>query len=145
MSFNSFAQEKETIKTSADTTIKKYNFPSNYSNTLFTSVQIESEFNGGSKGWQNFLVKNLDVSGVRDKFKRKEIPKEGLKLTTEVTFTVCSDGSVCDFQVDSNAHPFAKEEVLRVMKLSPNWLPGIQDGIKVKSRKKQRITFMIIR
>jgi protein TonB len=35
------------------------------------------------------------------------------------------------------------EEAIRVIKKGPRWKPGIQNGIQVKSTKKQKITFVI--
>jgi protein TonB len=112
-------------------------------NKLYYSVQIESEFDGGMYAWRNFLLKNLNPEAVSDKIKTKDIPKNGLKFTAELEFTVCKDGSLCDFKVINETHPAAKEEALRVIRLSPNWKPGVQNGVFVKSKKRQKITFVV--
>ncbi len=128
------AQQKDTTKT--------FNLPQGDYDRLFTSVQIESTFVGD---WSKFLQTNLNADYVRDRIPKKAVPKNGLKITTEVHFTVCTDGSLCDFQIANDVPPAAAEEVLRVMKLSPKWKPGNQNGIDVKSRKLQKITFFITR
>ena len=110
--------------------------------TIFQHVEIESQILGGPIVWKLFLQANLNVDGVRDSLPRNVVRK-GLKETAVVTFTVCTDGSICDIGIENEVNPIIKNEVLRVMKLSPKWEPGYQSGVAVKSRKKQSITFVI--
>ncbi len=107
---------------------------------LFTSVQIESEFPGGQDAWNKYLQRNLN----------SEVPKDNGapsgRYTVEVSFTVDKEGNISTV---SGAIPIGGndygtiEEAIRVIKRGPKWKPGVQNGIQVKSRKKQRITFII--
>jgi hypothetical protein len=148
INMQSFAQtsdaKKDTTKqisTVSDTEVKQYK-PNFTYDKRFTTVQIESTFPGGSSEWKHFLINNLNVEGVKDALPKKLV-KKGFKQTAEVAFTVCTDGSLCDFRIVNDVHPAVKEEALRTMKLSPNWLPAKQDGRFVKSKMTQKITFVI--
>lgn len=107
---------------------------------LFTSVQIESEFPGGSGAWSKYLERNLN----------SEVPKDNGapagKYTVEVSFTVDKEGNISDAsgEMVGGSEPFGTiDEAIKVIKKGPKWKPGVQNGIQVKSRKKQRITFLV--
>ena len=108
---------------------------------LFTSVQIESEFPGGPGAWGKYLERNLN----------SEVPKDNGapagKYTVEVSFTVDKEGNISDADgqlVSGGSESFGTvDEAVKVIKKGPKWKPGVQNGIQVKSRKKQRITFLI--
>ncbi|MBS4044180.1 MAG: energy transducer TonB [Chitinophagaceae bacterium] len=108
---------------------------------LFTSVQIESEFPGGQEAWNKYLQRNLN----------SEVPKDNGapsgRYTVEVSFTVDKEGnisSVSGILANGGSNDYGTiEEAIRVIKRGPKWKPGVQNGIQVKSRKKQRITFLI--
>ena len=122
---------------------KKYYSLDSLNNKLYYSLQIESSFKGGPAAWIKFLERTLKVNNVRKKIKKDDIPEDGLRVSADLVFTVCKDGSLCDFEVVNDAPSAVKEEVIRVIKLSPNWIPGVQNDVSVKSKKKQKITFII--
>jgi protein TonB len=105
---------------------------------LFTSVQIESEFPGGSGAWQNYLRRSLNNEIVNDN------GAPAGRYVVEVSFTVDKDGNISDVQgvMANGSEPYGTiDEAVRVIRKGPRWKPGIQNGIQVKSRKKQRIVF----
>lgn len=107
---------------------------------LFTSVQIESEFPGGQAGWIKYLERNLNADAPKD-----EGAPPG-KIQVEVSFTVDKEGNISDVsaeKVGGGNDYGTKAEAIKVIQKGPKWNPGIQNGIKVKSRKKQRVTFVI--
>ncbi len=137
-----FGQVKtDSIKNNIDTSFRFY-IDSSGGKKIYTHVDIESEIAGGLPVWKAFLVSNLNIEGVRDSLPRK-VTRKGFRQTAFVTFTVCTDGSICDIGVENEVDPIIKNEVLRVMKKSPSWTPASINGIPVKSRKKQPITFVI--
>lgn len=106
----------------------------------------ESSFDGGVNAWKNYLENNLNADKVTRKLTNNKmlhfvngVHKEKVTLI----FTVCSDGSLCDFQVEGEANKYAAEEALRIIKKSPNWKPAAINGVNVKSKKKQSITFVV--
>ncbi len=120
-----FAQEKDSLS------------KSDYADKLFTAVQIESEFKGGMKSWIDFIRKNLNP----------EVPKNNGapagRYVVEVSFVVDAQGLVSDIKAETDPGYGTANEATRVFKLSPKWLPGYQNGIAVKSRKRQKITFVV--
>jgi protein TonB len=107
---------------------------------LFTSVQIESEFPGGSGAWSKYVERNLN----------SEVPKDNGapagKYTVEVSFVVDKEGNISSAtgtMLNGGSDYGTIEEAIRVIKKGPRWKPGIQNGIQVKSTKKQKITFVI--
>lgn len=123
------------------TTLKKLN---PRKDTIYTSVQIESYFEGGQQAWIKFLQKNLK-SKLASKY--LVIPKgqEFVKQTVYALFTVDNNGEVSEISCsnENEVHPALCAEVIRVMKLSPKWTPAFQNGKAVKSRKRQAITFLV--
>jgi protein TonB len=110
---------------------------SDYGDLLFTAVQIESEFKGGIKSWIDFIRKNLNP----------EVPANNGappgKYVVEVSFVVNADGVLSDIKTTTDPGYGTANEAVRIFKLSPNWLSGYQNGIAVKSRKKQKIAFVV--
>ena len=108
---------------------------------LFTSVQIESEFPGGQGAWSKYVERNLN----------SEVPKDNGapagKYTVEVSFIVDKEGNISSATgtlVSGGGSDYGTiEEAIRVIKKGPRWKPGIQNGIQVKSTKKQKISFII--
>jgi protein TonB len=107
---------------------------------LFTSVQIESEFPGGAGAWSKYVERNLN----------SEVPKDNGapagKYTVEVSFVVDKEGNISSangVMLSGGSDYGTIEEAIRVIKKGPKWKPGVQNGIQVKSTKKQKITFVI--
>ena len=104
------------------------------SDSAFRHVEIESEFPGGVAGWARFLSSNLTYP---TKAVRKKI--EG---TVVVQFIVDKNGSLSNIEAISGPE-LLQEAAVSVIRNSPNWKPAIQFGRKVKSYKKQPITFRL--
>lgn len=104
---------------------------------IFTSVQVESEFEGGMQGWVTFIRKNLNG----------DVPTNNGapagKYTVEVSFVVDKEGNVLDIKAVKDPGFGTAQETIRVLKLSPKWRPGYQNGIAVKSLKKQKLSFVV--
>jgi TonB family protein len=97
-------------------------------------IEIESEFPGGAAGWAKFLRANLTYP---DKAVRKKI-----QGTVIVQFIVEKDGSISDIEAIDGPE-LLRDAAVKVLKNSPNWKPAVQYGRKVKSYKKQPITFRL--
>ncbi len=134
ITFLNYAQKKDSAASKSDT-IKVFS----YDDALFTVPQIQSEFVGGTSAFTLFLQKNLN----------SEVPKNNGapagKYIVEARFIVDKIGIISDIQVETNPtiNYGAAEEVIRVLKLSPNWKPAMQNGIFVKSTRRQRVSFVV--
>jgi TonB family protein len=93
-----------------------------------------AEFPGGEKEWTKFLQKNLRYPN--DAFKKE------IKGVVRVQFIVDTDGSVKESTILTSPDKSLSNEVLRLMKQSPKWLPAIQYNKPVIYRHIQAITFM---
>jgi periplasmic protein TonB len=108
---------------------------------VFNKVEVDAEFNGGDSAWKIFLMKNLNV----DKIYEKLIFPKGVKTirqTAIVKFIVCTDGTLCDIDVENMVDPLIRAEATRVLSKSPNWKPAQQAGKSVKAYRRQPITFL---
>jgi len=86
------------------------------------SVETKPEFVGGVKAFYQFVGKNFRVPDV-----------EGFKGGKIVmSFIVEKDGSLVDIKVLKGIGYGCGEEAIRVLRLSPKWNPGTQNGVPVR-------------
>jgi len=102
----------------------------------FIKVEKESEYPGGPEAWRRYLERNLF----------KNYPQEALDNEIQgsvmVQFVVDVNGVVSD--VTALSGPKELQPVaIAVIRKSGQWTPAIQNGRKVKSYKKQQITFRL--
>jgi TonB family protein len=90
---------------------------------------------GGMAGWSAYLSANL---GYPTTARRK-----GIEGTVIVAFVVNTDGTVSDFEVLQGIGGGCDEEALRIVRGSPKWTPGMQDGKVVRTRMRLPINFML--
>jgi protein TonB len=100
----------------------------------FTKVEIESEYPGGTSAWSRYLNKTLQ-------YPQDAIDNE-VQGQVVVQFIVDKEGNVSDVQAVSGPDELRKEAE-RVIKKSGKWTAAEQNGRKVKSYKKQPITFRL--
>jgi TonB family protein len=91
---------------------------------IFTSVQQVPEFPGGIEAMYRFLSKNLVYPSwaKSNNFQGRVI----------ISFVVEKDGTLTDMKIYKGIGGGFDEEALRVMRLSPLWKPGIQNGHPVR-------------
>jgi len=106
---------------------------------IFEKTEVAPSFPGGQMAWRKFLERNL----------KAEIPNElgapAGTYTVLVRFVVDTSGQISDLHTLSNFGYGMEKEVLRIMKLSPNWVPALQNGHKVKCYRQQSVTFLVER
>jgi len=104
---------------------------------VYAKVETEASFQGGFEGWRHFLESNLDPNVPV----RKKAPVGVFQIIAQ--FIVDKDGKISDIKA-LTSHGFGMEqEVIRVLRKSPRWLPAVQDGRKVKAYRKQPVSFSI--
>ena len=103
---------------------------------IFTKVEIESQYPGGSPAWLRFLNKNLRFPD--------DALNNNIQGTVIVQFIVDKEGNVSDVQAISGPDQGGlRDEAIRVIRKSGQWLPAIQNGVKVKSYKRQPVIFVL--
>ena len=100
-------------------------------------VEKEAHFSGEETGWRKFLERNLDPNvPIRNR------ASEGT-YTVVVQFIVDKEGHLTDIKPLTKFGFGMEEEVVRILKKSPPWIPAIQFGRNVKAYRKQPVTFMV--
>ena len=103
----------------------------------FPNVEVEASFPGGPESWRKYLLKNLDI----DIPIKNNAPAGAYRVL--VKFLVSKDGTISDIQAETNHGYGMEEEVIRIIKKGPNWIPATQNGRDVKAIRHQPITFLI--
>ena len=86
--------------------------------------------------WQRFLQKNFCVPEAA------MTADQPVTVTVMVRFIVDTAGNVSDAEALSGPDPL-RQEAVRVIRKSGQWVPAIQNGRKVKSYKRQPITVVL--
>ena len=98
-----------------------------------TRAEVESDFPGGQSRWIYYLSKNMIYPD-----RAMKADKQG---TVVVQFIIDTEGNVISPEIAQSVEYSLDQEAMRLIKHSPTWKPATQDGKKVKSYKKQPITF----
>lgn len=101
----------------------------------FTSFEMLPEFDGGVQGFTKFLQKN---SHYPTDAKARKI--QGRVI---LTFVIEKDGSLTGIRVARSIDPLLNEEAIRILKLSPPWKPGLQNGRPVRVQYTVPINFSL--
>lgn len=92
------------------------------------------EFPGGKKAFSAFLSKNLKWP--------KDSP-EGAQGIVIISFFVEKDGNLTTIKVAKSMGTAFDEEALRVINLSPKWIPAMKNNKFIKSKYTVPIRFYI--
>ena len=104
-------------------------------NQIFTAVEKQPLFPGGEAGFGKYLQKNLRYPAIA-----RENNVQGRVV---LTFVVERDGSLTDIKVLRPLGSGTDEEAIRVLKSSPKWSPGIQNGRPVRVQYSIPINFAL--
>jgi protein TonB len=104
-------------------------------NRIFTSVEQVPEFPGGVEAFGRYLQKNIRYPAIA-----RENNTQGKVI---VSFVCERDGSLTDVKVARGLPDGCDEEAVRVIKASPHWKPGIQNGRPVRVSYSVPISFTL--
>jgi TonB family protein len=103
---------------------------------VFKSEQIEVTYPGGPSGWMSYLNRTFKYP--------LDAQQHQIQGTVVVQFIVDETGKVSDIEAVSGPRSGGlREETIRLIKKSGNWTPAIWNGYRVKSYKRQPITFKL--
>ncbi|PTQ99261.1 outer membrane transport energization protein TonB [Mucilaginibacter yixingensis] len=105
------------------------------SNEIFTAVENSAEFPGGIDKFYAYLGKSIRYPAVA-----RENNVQGKVF---LTFVVEKDGSLTDIKVLRGIGSGCDEEAIRVIKNSPRWKPGMQNGRAVRQQYTVPISFTL--
>ena len=96
-----------------------------------------AEFSNGTDGWKKYIERNL----------KAEVPvRKGApfgEFTVVVRFVVDAEGNISQIRSLTQFGYGMEEEVERILKKSPRWVPARQFGRNVKAYRIQPITFVV--
>lgn len=100
-----------------------------------THVEVESEFPGGLSAWGRHINKYL------------KYPERALNHRVEgqvsVVFIIDEEGKVGEPTIFRSVEFSLDDAALEIIRKSPKWRPGIKDGVKVKTFKRQPINYAL--
>jgi len=108
-----------------------------HSDPVFISVEQEPQFKGGMLGFYQFLALNLHYP---DQMIRYNIQGKVI-----ITLTVEKDGSLSDIKAVRDIGYGSAEEAIHVLRSSPKWQPGYQNGRPVRVRYTLPISFDLVK
>ena len=100
LSFNGDAEKVKTVK--------------------YEEIEKMPEYTGGIDAFNRYINDNLQYP--------QELKDKRISGRIFVEFTVNKDGSVSNIKILKGLHPLLDKEVVRLIKLSPKWRPGIRGG-----------------
>lgn len=102
---------------------------------VFTSVEHVPEFMGGVRAFSKYLSKNIRYPAA--------MREHGIQGKVFIRFIVEKDGSLSNVKVVKGLGYGGDEESVRVLKLSPKWKPGVQNGKAVRVQYSVPITYSL--
>jgi len=86
----------------------------------FITVEQMPQFPGGQDSLLSFIRQNLIYP--------EKASDKGIQGKVLVSFIVDKSGKVRDVELKRGVDPLLDAEALRVIRLLPHWVPGMQDG-----------------
>ncbi|WP_448701718.1 energy transducer TonB [Mucilaginibacter sp. AW1-3] len=93
-------------------------------NQVFTAVEIQPEYPGGEAALGKFLQKNIRYPAIAK--------ENNIQGKVYIQFVVERDGSLTDIKVIREPGSGTGDEAVRVLKISPHWKAGVQNGKPVR-------------
>ena len=113
---------------------------------VFTKVEIDAEFPGGTSGWTRYVTREIERN-------IDELQDDGKSGTVVVLFIVDKEGQVSEVRalpcgeagVGNCLPPNSKlaEIAVNAIKKGPKWKPAVQNGRQVKAYRRQPVTFQL--
>ena len=102
---------------------------------IYWAVDIEPKFSQKDDAFSRFLTNNIRYPDVA---KRNNIQGKVF-----VAFVIEKDGKVSNIKILRSPDEPLSEECLRIMKLSPSWIPGKENGTVVRTQFTVPISFTL--
>lgn len=100
-----------------------------------TEIDQPADFPGGMKGLYKFLHREIQYPA--------DARKSGIYGKVYVQFVIKRDGSIDkeNIVILQSLYPSVDAEAIRLVKLMPNWKPGLKDGKAVNTKFVLPLTF----
>lgn len=101
----------------------------------FVSLESQPSFPGGMEKFYEYLRKTVKYPAMAQ--------ENNVQGKVFLSFVVEKDGRLTDIKVDRKLGSGTDEEAVRVLKASPKWVPGIQNGKPVRVKYNIPISFTL--
>jgi len=101
----------------------------------FVSLETQPSFPGGMDKFYEYISKTVKYP--------KEAQEKNIQGKVFISFIVETDGTLSDIKVQRKLGAGTDEEAVRILKESPRWLPGTQDGQTVRVKYNIPISFSL--
>jgi periplasmic protein TonB len=107
---------------------------------IFTKIEIEAGFKGGTVKWNEFVRKNFNFTRIE-----KSLPDSVVTFsdTAKIQFVVDKNGIIKDIKILSRTLPAFQQSCIEVYKNSPHWNPANQCGRSVNAYRKETFILQI--
>ena len=95
-----------------------------HDSTIYTEAEVMPGFPGGESELMKF-----PQSHIRYPEDARDNGTQGKVISS---FTVCTDGTCCDFKILKGVSPSINREVIRMLQSMPKWKPGMINGVPVR-------------
>ena len=98
-------------------------------------LEVMPEFTGAQTGWARYLQETMRYPALAR--------EKNIQGKVQLSFIVETDGSISEIKVLKGIGGGCDEEAVRVLKNSPQWKPGIQNGKPVRVSYTMPISFKL--
>lgn len=102
---------------------------------IFEVVEKEAQYPGGPEAMLKYLHQNVEYPAIAQ--------ENGIQGRVYIEFVVEKDGTPTQFKILKGVDPALDKEALRVAKTMKKWIPGEQQGKKVRSKFKLPVLFRL--
>jgi len=113
----------------------------------FTGIQSQDNntpalFPDGDTAWQQYLDTSFNVKLMSSQMTQKEKDRFGSTQRVVYTFNVLADGTIGLINIEGQVSQPVRNEIYRVLKSCPRWIPATLNGKASTYRKRQVSTFI---
>lgn len=109
--------------------------------TGIISTEKVATFPGGPNAWSKYLDKVFYKKTV-ETFDDNVITKSANGGKVKIHFTISETGDVEDIYLLKSVEYILDEELYRIIKDAPAWIPAERNGVKIKSHRRQSLDFV---
>lgn len=100
---------------------------------VFEDVDLKASYPGGEKEMWKFIWKNLRYP--------ENALENGIEGVVEAEILILDNGEICNVSFINDPGGGTANEVLKIIKLMPKWIPAKENGLNINSVVKISVTF----
>jgi hypothetical protein len=100
-----------------------------------------AQFPGGETAWKQYLDTAFSNPNMVKQMTPKDFERFGKTQKVVYTFNILADGTIGLINIEGQASQAVRNEIYRVLKNAPRWIPATLNGKPSTYRKRQVSTF----